>query len=68
MDEALIAELEDHLKDILDQKEKTIQISDTPMGNIGAVCVAAVLTMCDCLTEVRMSNCGIKDEGAINLF
>jgi Ran GTPase-activating protein (RanGAP) involved in mRNA processing and transport len=27
-----------------------------------------VLTLCDGLEEIRLSNCGIKDEGAIELF
>lgn len=30
--------------------------------------MAAVITLCDALEEIRLSNCGIKDEGAISLF
>jgi Ran GTPase-activating protein (RanGAP) involved in mRNA processing and transport len=45
-----------------------IDISDTPIGNYGAACIAAVLTLCDQLEEIRLSNCGIKDDGAISLF
>jgi hypothetical protein len=52
----------------MEQNEKEINISDTPVGNIGAMCVAAVLTLSESLTEVRMRNCEIRDEGVINLF
>ncbi len=27
-----------------------------------------MLTLCDQLEEIRLSNCGIKDDGAISLF
>jgi len=30
--------------------------------------VAAVLSLCDGLEEIRLSGCGIKDDGAIELF
>ena len=52
----------------MENNEKVIDISDTPIGNYGAACIAAVLTLCDQLEEIRLSNCGIKDEGANNLF
>lgn len=45
-----------------------IDISETNIGNYGAKCVAAVLTLCDGLEEIRLSNCGIKDDGALELF
>src|SRR6185437_2151475 len=45
-----------------------IDINGTLIGNYGAKCVAAVITLCDALEEIRLSNCGIKDEGAMNLF
>lgn len=32
------------------------------------MCVAAVISLCDSLEEIRLSNCGIKDQGAQNLF
>ena len=52
----------------MEQNDKAIDISDTHIGNYGAKCVAAVLTLCDGLEEIRLSNCGIKDEGALELF
>ncbi len=30
--------------------------------------MAAVLSLCDGLEEIRLSGCGIKDDGAIELF
>jgi Ran GTPase-activating protein (RanGAP) involved in mRNA processing and transport len=45
-----------------------IDINETHIGNYGAKCVAAVITLCDGLEEIRLSNCGIKDEGALSLF
>ena len=57
-----------YLKDVMEQNEKVIDISETCIGNYGAKCVAAVLTLCDGLEEIRLSNCGIRDEGALELF
>ena len=45
-----------------------IDINETLIGNYGAKCVAAVISLCDGLEEIRLSNCGIKDDGAIALF
>ena len=52
----------------MEQNEKVIDISETVIGNYGAKCVAAVLTLCDGLEEIRLCNCGIKDDGALELF
>lgn len=30
--------------------------------------MAAVLALCEGLEEIRLANCGIKDEGAMELF
>jgi len=68
MDEDLINEIEMYLKDVMENNEKVIDISETEIGNYGAKCVAAVLTLCDGLEEIRLANCGIKDEGAMELF
>ena len=38
------------------------------MKSQGAECVAAVLNFCTKLTEIRLSNCEIKDRGAYKLF
>jgi hypothetical protein len=68
LDEELINEIEIYLKDVMEHNEKVLDISETSIGNYGAKCVAAVLTLCDCLEEIRLSNCGIKDDGALELF
>jgi Ran GTPase-activating protein (RanGAP) involved in mRNA processing and transport len=68
LDDELINEIEMYLKDVMENNEKVIDISETQIGNYGAKCVAAVLTLCEGLEEIRLSNCGIKDEGAIELF
>jgi len=52
----------------MEQNEKVIDISETQIGNYGAKCVGAVLALCDGLEEIRLSNCGIKDDGAMELF
>jgi hypothetical protein len=43
-------------------------MSDTPIGSSGAKCVAAAVTFCEGLTEMKLSNCEIKDSGARALF
>jgi len=40
-----------------------MDISQTPIGNYGAKCVAAVITLCDNLKEIRLSGCNIKNDG-----
>ena len=64
----MINEIENYLKDVMEQNEKVIDISETQIGNYGAKCVAAVLALCDDLEEIRLASCGIKDDGALELF
>lgn len=52
----------------MENNEKVIDISETHIGNYGAKCVAAVLTLCEGLEEIRLASCGIKDDGALELF
>lgn len=52
----------------MEHNEKVMDISETPIGNYGAKCVAAVITLCDGLEEIRLSGCDIKDEGANAIF
>lgn len=52
----------------MEQNDKVLDISETLIGNYGAKCVAAVIALCDELEEIRLCGCGIKDEGAIELF
>ena len=45
--EELIADIENYLREVMEQNEKVIDISDTPIGNYGAACIAAVLSLCE---------------------
>ena len=43
-------------------------MSDSPIGSSGAKCVAADISFCEGLEDMRLSNCEIKDSGAKALF
>lgn len=43
-------------------------MSDSPIGSSGAKCVAAAISFCEGLEDMRLSNCDIKDSGAKALF
>lgn len=66
--EQLINDIEVYLNDVIMQKEKIIDISETTIGNFGAKFVAEAVPECDGLEEIRLSNCGIKDDGALAIF
>jgi Ran GTPase-activating protein (RanGAP) involved in mRNA processing and transport len=53
---------------VIVQKDKIIDISETTIGNDGAKFVAEAIPECAGLEEIRLSNCGIKDEGALAIF
>ena len=50
------------------QKENIIDITDSPIGNSGAEFIALAIPDCLGLTELRLSNCNIKDDGFKVLF
>ena len=64
----MINEIEDYLKGVMENNEKQIEMSDSPIGSSGAKCVAAAVTFCEGLQEMKLSNCDIKDSGARALF
>jgi Ran GTPase-activating protein (RanGAP) involved in mRNA processing and transport len=64
----MINEIENYLKEVMESNEEVMDISETPIGNYGAKCVAAVITLCDALKEIRLSGCQIKNEGAQTIF
>ena len=68
IDEQLINEIEDYLKGVMENNEKGIEMSDSPIGSGGAKCVAAAINFCESLIEMKLSNCDIKDSGARSLF
>ncbi len=47
IDEQLINEIEDYLKGVMENNEKLIEMSDSPIGSSGAKCVAAAVTFCE---------------------
>ena len=56
------------MKGVMENNEKVIEMSDSPIGSGGAKCVAAAINFCEGLTEMKLSNCAIKDSGARTLF
>lgn len=52
----------------MENNEKVIDMSDSPIGSAGAKCVATAIMFCEGLEEMRLSNCGIGDKGALSLF
>jgi len=59
IDEVLINEIEDYLKGVMEANEKSLDMSDSPIGSSGAKCVAAAITFCEGLEVMKLSNCGI---------
>ncbi len=64
----MINEIEDYLKGVMENSEKVIEMMDVSIGSSGAKCVAAAVTFCEGLQEMKLSNCDIKDSGAKALF
>ena len=52
----------------MENNELSIDMSDTLIKDHGAKMVAAAASLCDQLQELRLQQCGITDEGAIELF
>ena len=68
LDEQLVVEINDYLQGIMEDGSAVIEMSDSPIKSQGAECVAAAITFCVSVTEVRLANCEIKDAGVIKLF
>ena len=54
IDMALLGEIEEYLRGVMENNETIIEMSDSPIGSGGAKAVAAVLCLCDALKEVQM--------------
>ena len=63
-----MAEIETYLKECMENNELSIDMSDTLIKDHGAKMVAAAASLCDQLQELRLQQCGITDDGAIELF
>jgi hypothetical protein len=68
IDEDLIDQMETYLKEVIEQNESSIDMSETPIGNYGANCVAAVFNISENLDYVKLQNCQIGNEGAFSIF
>lgn len=68
LDAEFLQEIETYLKECMENNELSIDMSDTLIQDHGAKMVAAAASLCDQLQELRLQQCGITDEGAIELF
>merc|ERR1719263_1000312 len=68
LDPEFLQEIETYLKECMENNELSIDMSDTLIQDHGAKMVAAAASLCDQLQELRLQQCGITDDGAIELF
>lgn len=68
LDPEFLAEVETYLKECMEHNELSIDMSDTLIKDHGAKMVAAAASLCDQLQELRLQQCGITDDGAIEIF
>ena len=68
LDPEFLSEIETYLKECMENNELSIDMSDTLIKDHGAKMVAAAASLCDQLQELRLQQCGITDDGAIELF
>lgn len=68
LDAEFLQEIETYLKECMENNELSIDMSDTLIADHGAKMVAAAASLCDQLQELRLQQCGITDDGAIELF
>lgn len=68
LDPEFLSEIETYLKECMENNELSIDMSDTLIKDHGAKMVAAAASLCDNLQELRLQQCGITDDGAIELF
>ena len=68
VDPEFMQEIETYLKECMENNELSIDMSDTLIKDHGAKMVAAAASLCDQLQELRLQQCGITDDGAIELF
>lgn len=68
LDPEFLTEIETYLKECMENNELSIDMSDTLIKDHGAKMVAAAASLCDQLQELRLQQCGITDDGAMELF
>ena len=52
----------------MENNEPSIDMSETMIQDHGAKMVAAAASLCEGLQELRLQQCGITDDGAIEIF
>ena len=52
----------------MEDNSHVIEMSESPIKSQGAECVAAAVTFCEFVKEIRLANCDIRDMGAFKLF
>lgn len=62
------SEIEEYLKNCLNNNEDTIDMSDALILDYGAKLVATTAAICDNLQTIKLQQCRITDQGAIELF
>jgi Ran GTPase-activating protein (RanGAP) involved in mRNA processing and transport len=68
LDPEFIQEIKTYLEECMENNEVSIDMSDTLIRDHGAKMVATAVSFCEQLQELRLQQCGISDEGAIELF
>ena len=68
LDEHLVNEINDYLTSIMEDGSHLIDMSQSPIKSQGAECVAAAITFCENVSEVKLASCEIRDIGAKKLF
>ena len=63
-----MGEIEQYLKECMENNEPSIDMSETLIQDHGAKMVAAAASLCEGLQELRLQQCGITDDGAIEIF
>lgn len=68
LDPEFLSEIEVYLMECKENNEATIDMSDTLIMDQGAKMVGAAASFCLQLQELRLSQCGITDDGATSIF
>ena len=68
LDPEFLGEIEVYLMECKENDEATVDMSDTLIMDQGAKLVGAAASFCLNLQELRLSQCGITDDGATCIF
>lgn len=57
-------EIDNYLREMVENKDKFLEMSDCPMGSTGAIYVSNAVSTFEHVQEMQLSNCEIPDPGA----